>query len=109
MTTTLSVVYTDAGVSYKPNIFQFRSFFDKIYDILKINTFTCSCWASVEKELLWRCVSRSRFQIHQIHDRFTFATIKNSAVYLTGARVSIFPTLVPRLLGASSTEMVNYL
>ena len=51
----------------------------------------------------------SAIQWFQIHHRFTFATIKNSAVYLTGARVSIFPTLVPRLLGASSTEMVNYL
>ena len=31
----------------------------KIYDNLKINIFTCSCWASVENGLLWRCASRS--------------------------------------------------
>ena len=34
----------------------------------------------------------------QIHHRITFATIQNPAVYLSGARVSIFSTLVSRLL-----------
>ena len=33
----------------------------------------------------------------QIHHEITFATIQNPAVYLSGARVSIFSTLVPRL------------
>ena len=33
----------------------------------------------------------------QIHHSITFATIQNPAVYLSGARVSIFSTLVPRL------------
>ena len=39
----------------------------------------------------------SAIQWFQIHHRITFATIRNSAVYLSGARVSIFSTLVPRL------------
>ena len=37
-------------------------------------------------------------QWFQIHNRITFATIQNPAVYLSGARVSIFSTLVPQLL-----------
>ena len=37
-------------------------------------------------------------QWFQIHHRITFATIQNLAVYLSGARVSIFSALVPRLL-----------
>ena len=40
----------------------------------------------------------SAIQWFQIHHRNTFATIQNPAVYLSGARVSIFSTLVPRLL-----------
>ena len=40
----------------------------------------------------------SAIQWFQIHHRITFAAIQNPAVYLWGARVSIFPTLVPRLL-----------
>ena len=41
----------------------------------------------------------SAIQWFQIHHRITFATIQNPAVYLSGARVSIFSTLVPRLKG----------
>ena len=41
----------------------------------------------------------SAIQWFQIHHRITFATIQNPAVYLSGARVSIFSTLVPRLYG----------
>ena len=40
----------------------------------------------------------SAIQWFQIHHRITFATIQNPAVYLKGARVSIFSTFVPRLL-----------
>ena len=40
----------------------------------------------------------SAIQWFQIHHGITFATIQNPAVYLSGARVSIFSTLVPRLL-----------
>ena len=40
----------------------------------------------------------SAIQWFQIHHRNTFATIQNPAVYLSSARVSIFSTLVPRLL-----------
>ena len=40
----------------------------------------------------------SAIQWFQIHHRITFATIKNSAVYLSGARVSILSTLVPLLV-----------
>ena len=39
----------------------------------------------------------SAIQWFHIHHRITFATIQNPAVYLSGARVSIFSTLVPRL------------
>ena len=39
----------------------------------------------------------SAIQWFQIHHRITFATILNPAVYLSGAKVSIFSTLVPRL------------
>ena len=44
----------------------------------------------------------SAIQWFQIHHRITFATIQNPAVYLSGARVSIFSTLVPRLFVMSS-------
>ena len=40
----------------------------------------------------------SAIQWFQIHHGITFVTIHNLAVYLSGARVSISPTLVPRLL-----------
>ena len=40
----------------------------------------------------------SAIQWFQIHHRITIATIQNPAVYLSGARVSIFSTLVPRLI-----------
>ena len=39
----------------------------------------------------------SAIQWFQIHYGITFVTIHNLAVYLSGARVSISPTLVPRL------------
>ena len=39
----------------------------------------------------------SAIQWFQIHHRITFATIRNPTVYHSGARVSIFSTLVPRL------------
>ena len=42
----------------------------------------------------------SAIQWFQIHHRITFSTIQNLAVYLSGARVSIFSALVPRLLRA---------
>ena len=45
----------------------------------------------------------SAIQWFQIHHRITFATIRNPAVYLSGARVSIFSTLVPRL---HATELI---
>ena len=40
----------------------------------------------------------SAIQWFLIHHGITFVTIHNPAVYLSGARVSISPTLVPRLL-----------
>ena len=45
----------------------------------------------------------SAIQWFQIHHRITFATIQSPAVYLLGARVSIFSTLVPRLFSTMST------
>ena len=47
----------------------------------------------------------SAIQWFQIHHRYTFATVPNSAVYLSGARVSIFPTLVPQLSAAVIVNM----
>ena len=44
----------------------------------------------------------SAIQWFQIHHGITFVTMHNPAVYLSGARVSISPTLVPRLLGIAS-------
>ena len=41
----------------------------------------------------------SAIQWFQMHHRITFETMQNPAVYLSGARVSIFSTLVPLLYG----------
>ena len=46
--------------------------------------------------------TESAIQWFQIHQRITFATIQNSAVYLSGARVSNVSTLVPRLITVDS-------
>ena len=48
ITTTASDVYAVVVLLYKLNILQSRTFLIKIYDILKNNILTCSCWASVE-------------------------------------------------------------
>ena len=48
MTTTASEVSADVVLLYKLNIFQSQTFLIKIYDFLKNNILTCSCWASVE-------------------------------------------------------------
>ena len=40
--------------------------------------------------------TKSAIQWFQKHQRLTFATIQNPTIYLSGARVSIFSTLVPR-------------
>ena len=48
MTTIASGVFADVVLLHKLNIFQSRLFWIKIYDILKNNISTCSCWASVE-------------------------------------------------------------
>ena len=87
MTTTASEVYADVVLLYELNIFQSRPFLIKIYDIFKNNILTCSCWASVES---WLLSIESAIQWFQIHNRIAFATIQNPAVYLSGARVSIF-------------------
>ena len=59
MTTTASEVYANVVLLYKLNIFQSWTFLNKIYNILKNNILTWSCWASVESWLLWRYASRS--------------------------------------------------
>ena len=51
----------------------------------------------------------STIQWFQIHHRLTFATIQYRAVYLSGARVSIFSTLVPRLNADTNNIIVNIL
>ena len=48
----------------------------------------------------------SAIQWFQIHHGIIFVMIHNPAVYLSGARVSISPTLVPRLV-YSGTETVT--
>ena len=48
----------------------------------------------------------SGIQWFQIHHRITFANIQNPAVYLSGARVRIFSTLVPRL--STSVPHITY-
>ena len=48
MTSIAFGVYADVVLLNKLNIFQYRFFSTKIYDILKNDIFTCSCWASVE-------------------------------------------------------------
>ena len=48
MTATASEVYAGVVLLYKLNTFQSPTFLIKIYDILKNNILTCSCWASVE-------------------------------------------------------------
>ena len=58
MTTTASEVYADVVLLNKINIFQFRTFLIKIYDILKNYILTCSCWVSIESRLLWRYASQ---------------------------------------------------
>ena len=48
-------------------------------------------------------------QWFHIHDRITFATILNQTVYLSSARVSISPVVVPRLLSSISiTYLTDY-
>ena len=51
----------------------------------------------------------SAIQRFQIHHRITFATIQNPAVYLSGARVSIFSTLVPRLTDNTKLQYTKIL
>ena len=50
----------------------------------------------------------SAIQWFQIHHRITFATIQNPAVYLSGARVSIFSTLVPRLFTGETSNFFRF-
>ena len=74
--------------------FSVRIFF--LYDNLKIHMFLlafCRKWTAL---VLCKLIE-SAIQRFQIHHKITFATIQNPAVYLLGARVSIFPTLVLRL------------
>ena len=104
MTTTASGVYACVVLLYKSNIIQSRSFlikniwhFEKWYFILLLLGFRRKLTA------LTLCKSiESAIQWFQIHHWIAFATIPNSAVYLSGAKVSIFPTLVPRLLLCNS-------
>ena len=42
--------------------------------------------------------NESAIQWFHIHDRITFAAILNQTVYLSSARVSISPVVVPRLI-----------
>ena len=76
MTTTASEVYANV-LLYKLNISQSQTFLIKIYVIFENNVF------------------ESAIQLFLIHHRITFATIQNPAVYLSGARVSIFSSLIP--------------
>ena len=87
MTTTASEVYADISLLYKLNIFQSRFLYDifkKYFDMFLLgfrrNLTALAVCKSIE----------SAIQSFQIHHRITFAIIQNLAVYLSGARVSIF-------------------
>ena len=99
MTTIASEVSADFVLLYELNIFQSSTFLIKIYNILKKKYFDMFLLGFRRKlTALALCKSiESAIQWFQIHHRITFATIQNPAVYLSGARVSIFSTLVPRL------------
>ena len=90
MTTIASGVFAYVVLSYKLNIFIW--YFEKWYFHMFLLGFrrkptALTLCKSIETAIQW----------FQIHHRITFATMPNSAVYLSGARVSTFPTLVPRL------------
>ena len=97
MSVTVSVVYTDVVVLYKPNIFQSPSFLIKIYDILKNFHIILLDFRRKWTYLALCKLIESAIQWFQMHHRITFVTIPNLAEYLSGARFSIFPPLVPRL------------
>ena len=99
MTITASGVNTDVRVLYKPNLFQSRYLLIKIYDILEKMTFShVLAGLQYKWTALTLCKSiESAKQWFQIQHRTTYATIQDPAVYFSGARVSIFLTLVPRL------------
>ena len=81
-----------------PNLEYVRClFYKKIFVIFKKKHFTCSSSASVQNGLLWHyCrLVESAIQWFQIHNRITIASIHNPAVYLLGARVSIFISCAP--------------
>ena len=91
---TASEVHRDAISSDQINMFSFRYFEMQFFDMSQPYNSTCTERASVENRLLCRYA----IQWFQIHHDFTFVTIHNPAVYLSGARFRISPTLVPRLL-----------
>ena len=98
MTSTASEVYPDVVLLYELNVFQSWTILIKIYNILKsFDTFLLGFRRKLTALALCKSIE-SAIKWFQIHHRITFATIQNQAVYLSGARVSIFSTLVPRLM-----------
>ena len=80
-------------------MFRFRYFETQIFDIFRPYNFTCTESTSIENpSAVPLCKSiGSAIQWFQLHYEITFVTIHNPAVYLSGARVSISPILLPRL------------
>ena len=50
---------------------------------------------------------KSAIQWFLIHHEITFVTMHNPAVYLSGARVSKSPTVVPRLLSVAREDSLT--
>ena len=79
-------------------------FFEKIQGSLDKNNFTRFYKVLLgfrrKQAAMTLCKSNvSAIQWFHIHDRITFATILKQTVYLSSARVSISPVVVPRLIG----------
>ena len=106
MTTTASEVYSDVvyymnSIFFNPELFMchFEKYFDMFLLGFRRKLTALALCKSIESAIQW----------FQIHHRITFATIQNLAAYLSGARVSIFSTLVPRLLRMRGTWLEPHL
>ena len=95
----------DAISSDQINIFHFRCYATQLFDIFRTYFHMYRASFPRKSSAMSLCKSiKSAIQWFQIHHEITFVTIHNPAVYLSGASVSISPTLVPRLLGISCQE-----
>ena len=105
---TASQVHRDTILPDQVNIAHFGYFETQLFDIFRHNNFTCTERASVEIV----CCDVMQF------DRVCYTviadapwnyicTIQNPAVHLSGARIRLSPTLVPRLYGLLETTVIS--